>query len=395
MSKMKPSVVNFDGERWYYRKRELVGFTVKYGKVSGFSSKEEACAARDASDAAFQAQLTQLYGKHPEDVLFVDFMIFWVYQVYFPTVSYATQSIYDYVVHSYILQISDSAMKLLSVSTKIINDMLVRASKRSNTAAEKVREVLNSVFNGAIAQGLLAENPVENSKRYRRDIPDIKLLSKDELHLFLNTAKNYEICFLEILLALFGGLRRGEIAGLHISDFDFERETVFIQRQLVWEYDWVDGKRSNGHWVVKPPKTESGIRILTLPSVIFSVLRRRIQRIEEDKRKYGNRNRDSGYISCNEMGYPREYSFLTAKMKKICLQLGLSVISAHDLRHMFATFLVEKGESIHYLSALMGHKSEETTFVVYCGIMEGLKQVSKTMNTLFSESLSEGEQHAV
>lgn len=150
MSKMKPSVVNFDGERWYYRKRELVGFTVKYGKVSGFSSKEEACAARDASDAAFQAQLTQLYGKHPEDVLFVDFMIFWVYRVYFPTVSYATQSIYDYVVHSYILQISDSAMKLLSVSTKIINDMLVRASKRSNTAAEKVREVLNSVFNGAI-----------------------------------------------------------------------------------------------------------------------------------------------------------------------------------------------------------------------------------------------------
>ena len=318
--------------------------------------------------------------------------------MYFPTVSYATQSIYDYVVRSYILQISDSAMMLLSVSTKIINDMLGKAAKRSNTAAEKVREVLNSVFNGAIAQGLIYENPVENSKRYRRDIPDIKLLSKDELRLFLNAAKNYEICFLEILLALFGGLRRGEIAGLHISDFDFERETVFIQRQLVWEYDWVDGKRSNGHWVVKPPKTESEIHILTLASIIFPVLRRRVQRIEEDKRKYGNRYRDSGYtgyISCNEMGYPRGYSFLTAKMKKICLQLGLSVISAHDLRHMFATFLVEKGESIHNLSALMGHKSEETTFVVYCGIMEGLKQVSKTMNTLFSESLSEGEQHAV
>lgn len=75
MSKMKPNVVNFDGERWYYRKRELVGFTVKYGKVSGFSSKEDACAARDAVDAAFQMQLAQLYGKQSEDVLFVDFMM--------------------------------------------------------------------------------------------------------------------------------------------------------------------------------------------------------------------------------------------------------------------------------------------------------------------------------
>ena len=39
--------------------------------------------------------------------------------------------------------------------------------------------------------------------------------------------------YLEILLGLFCGLRKGEILGLKFQDFDFEKQTVRISRQLV------------------------------------------------------------------------------------------------------------------------------------------------------------------
>lgn len=49
--------------------------------------------------------------------------------------------------------------------------------------------------------------------------------------------------YLEILLGIFGGLKKGEIYGLKFDDFDFEKQTVSIQRQVVGEViHEIDGK---------------------------------------------------------------------------------------------------------------------------------------------------------
>ena len=65
---------------------------------------------------------------------------------------------------------------------------------------------------------------------------NIKLLSQKEIKTLLS-ASCKDNWYLEILLALFCGLRKGEIRGLKFSDFNEEKKTVKIQRQLGNQYE--------------------------------------------------------------------------------------------------------------------------------------------------------------
>ena len=87
----------------------------------------------------------------------------------------------------------------------------------------------------------------------------------------LLAAAKYRNWFLEILLALYCGLRKGEILGLKFSDFDVEKRTVHIQRQLV-----ADIKLKNGAFQIedytlttREPKSQAGNRILGIPTIIL------------------------------------------------------------------------------------------------------------------------------
>lgn len=52
------------------------------------------------------------------------------------------------------------------------------------------------------------------------------IYSKEQIRTLLQAAYEYHSIYLEILLALFAGLRKDEIAGLRYSDFDSEKENM-------------------------------------------------------------------------------------------------------------------------------------------------------------------------
>ena len=78
----------------------------------------------------------------------------------------------------------------------------------------------------------ISYNPLPETKPYPRAKPKVRVLSKEKLKVFLEAASKNP-WYLEILLGLFCGLRKGEILGLKFQDFDFEKQTVRISRQLV------------------------------------------------------------------------------------------------------------------------------------------------------------------
>ncbi len=65
------------------------------------------------------------------------------------------------------------------------------------------------------------------------------IYSKEQIRTLLQAAYEYHSVYLEILLALFAGLRKGEIAGLRYSDFDPDKQTVRIERQITKDYQIV------------------------------------------------------------------------------------------------------------------------------------------------------------
>ena len=77
---------------------------------------------------------------------------------------------------------------------------------------------------------------------------------------------------------------------------------------------------------------------------------------------------------------------LSQAFRKACDQIGFERdIKPHQLRHGFATRLLESGESLRVVQILLGHGSIQST-QIYTHLTEPLRQdVQKRINALFSD----------
>ena len=191
--------------------------------------------------------------------------------------------------------------------------------------------------------------------------------------------------YLEILLGLYAGLRKGEILGLKFSDFDLKEKTVTIQRQLASEYKIKkESFNVESHQKVeRNPKTSNSIRTILLPDIIINEVKRRkseIQVIKEFNKDYN----DNDYVSAQDNGNSRSFSALNLYIDRVCKRNGIRKITVHGLRHMFATILIENGVPIAKISAILGHASIHTTFDFYLDVTDEKNKISAFMNNVYN-----------
>jgi integrase len=70
---------------------------------------------------------------------------------------------------------------------------------------------------------------------------------------------------------------------------------------------------------------------------------------------------------------------------KVIKKLGLSKFRFHDIRHTFASLLLQQGESLHYVKEQMGHSSIQITVDIYGHIVPGSNR--KAVNRLDDEDM--------
>lgn len=151
--------------------------------------------------------------------------------------------------------------------------------------------------------------------KYRRRKPKIRILSREQIRILLSAAKNRK-WFLEILLGLYLGLRKGEILGLKFSDFNMEKRTVHIQRQLVADITIEEnGMKIEDYTIVeRDPKTEKSNRVLRVPTIILVELEKRRRLVEAQKTQMEDQYVDNEYISCRENGMPHGLTSLNTEL---------------------------------------------------------------------------------
>lgn len=369
---------------WYHRTKVLRDdFTVSYSKKGGFASEKEALESNAKMEAEFEAKRKALSVKNRAVITLSDYLSYWFYQVEIPIISSSTRMVWE-IVFTDILKPHITDIKLAHCTVEYYDELLEKASAYSESAGNKAREFLYNAMKTAVNDGYLQNNPIEGTKAYPRGKPKITILSKDELKKLM-----VEVCktnwLLEIMLALFCGLRKGEILGLKFSDFDLVEQTVTIQRQVTQEYYFnEEGKRIGQKPSEKPPKTENSYRTLRVPSVILAELKSREKRIEAYKEKLGDQFIDNGYISCQKNGEPSSMSAINIALKKACMKSGVRPISVHSFRHIYATVLLEGGVPLAKISALLGHSSIHTTFEYYCEVIDERENIKSYIDETFT-----------
>lgn len=378
----------FENNSWYHRTKTLqADGSIKYSKKGGFATSKEADKSYDQCEAAFTKayRAYQIAHQVNKEIMLKDYLIYWFEEVFSQRVESTTRMVGAYAIYDLIMPHLEYDIKVRYVNVDYLDTLLAEVAKASPSAGNKGREILNLALKEAVIAGYIKTNPVTDTKPYKRSKPKITILSKAKIKILLKAASKNN-WYLEILLALFCGLRKGEIMGLKFCDFDFEKNTVYINRQIASDpkIKKDSGSKIDEYGLVeRDPKTPNSFRTLRVPEVVMAEVKKRKLLVEKNREIQGDEYSDRDYISCQENGKLHSMTALNNALTKLCSRSGLPHLTVHGLRHMYATILIEMGVPLIKISALLGHSSVHTTFEYYCDVMDENENILAFMNNAF------------
>ena len=177
-------------------------------------------------------------------------------------------------------------------------------------------------------------------------------------------------------LAIFTGMRRGEIVGLKWSDIDFENQSVSVKRSI---YKPKDGKA-----LEKEPKSKSSIRTIYIPEHLIKTLRE--YKLHQDRHIsfMGDAWNKLDYIFTEEDGMVMNPQTPTRQFSNFLKRHNIRHLKFHGLRHTSATMLLANGCDIKTVSSRLGHADIETTGIYVHALPSSDKAAAKTFDTFIS-----------
>lgn len=384
----KNNKIFFSGNTWHHQAKivDYHTFTINYVIKSGFASEEAALKSFDKYKKQYEKDIARVKKMTDIKYTFTEYLDYWYQNLFAPYSNGSAKVGFAWAIYKIIFPCVKKDLLISRVTGTYLNDILDTCKDFCTSAAPMAKKVINVALKDAAADHYISRNPVSEVKEYPWKIPKITVLNKKQLKALLQEAYTYHTVYLEILLALFCGLRIGEIRGLKYEDFDPIRKTLSIKRQYTNDYEVVvtdseDYKAVMADRYLKPPKTLNSYRILKVPDVIFRELEIRRKDNERIFEKYPQNKalfEDFVCISC--YGKIISDGTVLAALKRIVRRSGISEkVTVHGLRHMFASILIEQNVPLEEISKMMGHAHENTTFNLYCGIMDANGEIQNTI----------------
>jgi len=210
-----------------------------------------------------------------------------------------------------------------------IRALHAQVGKRYPYAANRLLGVLSKLFNLAVEQKLLVSNPA-NGIAHKPESRRQRILTEPELRrLMAALAKRTEPHADIIRLLLLTGARKGEALGAMWSHLDLE----------------------SGVWTKPPTHTKQKSEHRTALSVEAVELLRKLRAATNSAMAFPALHQAERFSR----------SALDRYRKDVCRATGLGSVRLHDLRHNYATLLVNNGLSLPVIGSLLGHSKPETT----------------------------------
>ena len=150
-------------------------------------------------------------------------------------------------------------------------------------------------------------------------------------------------------LALYTGLRRGELQALGWKSVDLEQGTIEVERSWDRVAGFID------------PKSRAGFRRVPLPGTLRPMLVR--QRLRQGAGEAG--------LVLGDGQVPFDPSNAIRRAKRIWAKEGLGHLGYHECRHTYASLMIAAGVNAKTLSIYMGHSSIVMTMDRYGHLFPG------------------------
>jgi integrase len=160
------------------------------------------------------------------------------------------------------------------------------------------------------------------------------------------------------MVALFGGLRLGEVLALRWNNVDLDRKVLRVVEALE------QTKRFGVRF--KPPKSKAGKRDVTMPDILVEALRERRKAQLELRMQLGvGRLPDDALLFASIEGRPLSTIDVSVLWGRFAASIGMPEITFHALRHTHASQLIDAGVDIATISKRLGHATPGITLNVY------------------------------
>ena len=249
----------------------------------------------------------------------------------------------------------------------------------SYKTVKNIRGVLSSAYEYAIENSYIKDNPVLKSKMpffahsIKSDVPEYSAEQVRKLLLFAKENDSHIYIFL--LLALYTGLRKGELLALTWDDVDYDKKLLRVNKSRT-------GSRKAITAQITTPKTESSNRKIPLNDTVLEALKAEKKRQNEHAELLGNGyDKSHSFIVRTVLGKPYvNLSAINRVVNRLTENAGLPHCTIHGFRHSVASILDDNGVPIQDISVLLGHESVQTTERIYINRRKTAK--AETIETL-------------
>lgn len=271
---------------------------------------------------------------------------YWIEEIKRPAVKYGTYETYrDIYTNRIKPKLGNMKLdEIKPIDCQVILNQELKHHKKSTVKHTLI--CMQQIFNSAVDNELLEHSPVRkikvgNEKNERR------VFTAKEQQDFIEHINKHRFKYRdECMFILETGLRIGELLGLKWSDVQDNK--IVISRSMFFV-------RKEHRYIETTPKTKAGNRTIPLTSKAYAILKgRKVTRMD--------------YIFFNPERTTR-YN-MTKSLWNVCNSMEIERISAHGLRHTFATRCIEAGMKPKTLQKILGHSTLSMTMDLYVHVTD-------------------------
>jgi integrase len=172
-------------------------------------------------------------------------------------------------------------------------------------------------------------------------------------------------------------MRISEFVGLTVKDIDLKERTINIDHQL--------HRTSKMKYIIEPPKTEAGERIIPMSDEVYECFKRIIENRKKPKvepmvdGKVGFLYLDKNGMPMVALHWEKYFEHIVEKYNKI-YKVQMPKVTPHVCRHTYCSHNALAGMNPKHLQCLMGHSDISVTFNTYTHVeFDNIKKEVKNL----------------